>query len=468
MREGYVMSEVVKNVVKRDGKIEEFQREKLENVIYKSIMDVEKHSPNEPVYNELAQVRAKKVTDFVIDRMMELHVKDVYNPIHIETIQDCVEQTLIANWMIEHGESYMLYREGRAKVRNGEITKEQFCRTGVNLQKFKETYLWNIEHECDTIPKLNSWVRGADGKDFKELIRLCEERYEKEIDDSAEKILKRPSVRIVIVAGPSSSGKTTTTRKIEMRLQKHGYSFKTLNLDNYFYDLSAQPKDKFGDVDYETPQALNYPLINQHLEELLAGKTIMSPYYDFKKGESIPGQIQVTLGDHEILLLDCLHGLYPEMTKAVPAEKKFKLYIEQMNVIRNIEYQFTRWTDVRLLRRMLRDSVHRNHPLDATLGHWHYVRKGELKYILPYINSVDTIVNGGLAYELPILKTAISDCFPNPRQFRKDNRMDAYVRGVRVKRLLETVEAYVDLSVVPGDSHLREFIGGSTLKIMHN
>ncbi len=462
------MIDVVKKVIKRDGKIEEFQRDKLENVIFRSIMDVEKHSEGEAVYNELALFRAKKVTDFVIARIMELHVKDAKNPIHIETIQDCVEQTLIANWMIEHGESYMLYREGRAKVRNGEITKEQFCRTGVNLDKFKETYLWNIAHECDTIPKLNSWARGTDGKNFGELVTLCEERYEGEIDDAATKILARPEVRIVIVAGPSSSGKTTTTRKIEMRLQKHGYSFKTLNLDNYFYDLKDQPKDKFGDVDYETPAALNYPLINQHLEELLAGKAIKSPYYDFKKGESVPEQIEVSLGPQEILLLDCLHGLYPEMTAAVSEEKKFKLYIEQMNVVRNIAYQFTRWTDVRLLRRMLRDSVHRNHPLDATLGHWHYVRKGELKYILPYINSVDTIVNGGLAYELPILKTVVSDHFPNPRQFRKDNRMDAYVRGVRVKRLLETVEAYTDLSVVPGDSHLREFIGGSTLQIMHN
>ena len=166
------MGSRITKVTKRDGNIVDFDRAKIERVINFSIMDTEKHSFNIGTYKEIALVRAKKVTDAVIENLVKYYVKDFSKPLNIETIQDCVEQTLISHWMIEHGESYMLYREGKAKVRNGEILKEQFSGHGVNLDKFKEIYLWNIAHECDTIPKLNDWARERNGKKFVDLINM--------------------------------------------------------------------------------------------------------------------------------------------------------------------------------------------------------------------------------------------------------------------------------------------------------
>ena len=125
--------------------------------------------------------------------------------------------------------------------------------------------------------------------------------------------------------------------------------------------------------------------------------------------------------------------------------------------------KYTRWTDVRLLRRMLRDRVHRNHSIAETLGHWHYVRNSELKHIIPYVGTVDYLINGGLAFELPVLKKCMGSDFPEPDEFTDDpKRMDAYLRAKRVRKLLDAVEAIDDISIVPGDSHLREFIGGSS------
>jgi uridine kinase len=462
------MPDRIEKVIKRDGSIVSFDKNKISQAVFRAIVETEKVTPNQTVLREIMKVKAEKITELVLEKILKEYLKKEEHPVYIETIQDCVESTLIEEWMIETGEAYMLYREGRAKLRNKEITPEQFSPHGINMKKFKEVYLWNIEHECDTIPKLNEWVLGVGGKKFSELVKLSQEQYEKQLDKVASLLLEKNDIRIVIVAGPSSSGKTTTTKKIEDRLKKKGFSFKTLNLDNYFYDIDEQPKDQFGDVDYETPDALNYPLINEHLEKLIKGETIYSPYYNFKTGKSEPNKIKIELSSNEILLLDCLHGLYPKMTQSVSDKQKFKLYIEQMNVLKDVENHFTRWTDVRMLRRMLRDSVHRNHDMNKTLGHWHYVRKGELKYIIPYINTVDYIVNGGLAYELPVLKAAIGDKFPDYHIFKQQNRMDAYVRGVRVKMLLDTIEVYNDLNVVPLDSHLREFIGGSIYEIPHN
>jgi len=179
-------------------------------------------------------------------------------------------------------------------------------------------------------------------------------------------------------------------------------------------------------------------------------------------------KIKLEVSTDEILLLDSLHGLYPPMTNSVPEDLKFKLFIEAFSMIKlgdGADGIFTKGTDVRMLRRMLRDRDHRNHSPKMTLGHWHFVRKGELRDMIPYINTVDYVMNGGLSFELPVLKTVMSGDFPDPKWFLNQGRLDAYIRGERVRRILESLMPVKDLSsaLIPEDSHLREFIGGLNL-----
>ena len=270
-------------------------------------------------------------------------------------------------------------------------------------------------------------------------------------------------VRLVIVAGPSSSGKTTTTIKLEEQLAAHGKKLKAINVDHYFYDLEMHPKDEFGDYDYETPQALDIGLINEHLEQLLAGKTIKTPHYDFHTGKRSLNVHEMHLADDEVLLMDCLHGLYSDMTRSVPDHRKFRLYIETLGQLRNERDEFMRWADHRLLRRMIRDSWSRNHDAMSTLTHWHYVRKSELQYIIPFIGNVDFVVNSAMPYEFPVLKNKLFHFFPEAiERYRKDfKRQDAYLRAQRVMQFLEPLRTDIDESCIPSNALFREFIGGS-------
>jgi uridine kinase len=286
-------------------------------------------------------------------------------------------------------------------------------------------------------------------------------------------------IRMMWVSGPSSSGKTTTTVKLTQRLQKHGLRFLMLNLDDYFWSLVEHPTDWINDRNYETPEAMDIQLLNGHLRALLAGETIEKPVYSFKEGRR-SGTKQIKLEPDQILLLDCLHGLYPPMTEGIEASAQFKLYIETQNVLYEGDgssKRLTRFTDVRLIRRMLRDAQHRNHSPLRTILHWHYVRAGELFSIIPLLGSADHVVNGGFPFDLPVLKPfffGAGGLLPQPEEFEPYRGfLDARIRYERVKNLLESVEGVSQAQlqtheIIPGDAVVREFIGGSTIQIPHN
>ncbi len=383
-------------------------------------------------------------------------------PPDVETVQDQVVHVLRSRGFVDTGDMYEVYRWGRTIIREKMIPPELFAGNGFPQDKLVAISKWNEDHACDTIQKLNAWV--LSGR-FKELVMAGIERYDKDLDDVAEKFLSKGRVRVLLVTGPSSSGKTTTTNKLAERLKKHGLRFKTLNLDDYFLGLHDYPRDAFGDWDFETPQALRLDLINEHIEQLLEGKTIRKPRYDFKQGRSILDVDPLSIEPNDVILLDSLHGLYPPMTSRIPEDLKFKLYIEAFSQVKLGDGStgiMTKGTDIRMLRRMLRDRDHRNHTPAMTLGHWHFVRKGELRDMIPYIKTVDAIMDGGLAFELPVLKAVMRDDFPDPEKFLRQGRLDAYIRGERVRRMLDSLVAVDDLSydMIPRDCHIREFIGG--------
>jgi uridine kinase len=321
--------------------------------------------------------------------------------------------------------------------------------------------LWNVDHGVDTIEGLNRQVR--DGT-FPQLVVEADRAFDTDVCRAAATICEiGDRIRMIIVAGPSSSGKTTTTAKLIAELRQRGCHPVPMSLDNYFFDLEMHPKDEFGDYDFETPEALDLELINEHLARILVGETIQVPRYDFKTGTRKRETDTISLAENQLLVVDSLHGLYEPLTRSIPHEKKFKLYIETISQLRDEQGQFARWADIRMLRRMIRDHLNRSYDPEKTIGHWHYVRRSELKHIIPYIQEADFILNGALPYELPILKKYLFRYFLSFIERWKDNprRQDALIRAQRVYELLDAVEEVDNDSCVPGDSLLREFIGGS-------
>jgi uridine kinase len=242
-----------------------------------------------------------------------------------------------------------------------------------------------------------------------------------------------------------------------------GLHLVALNVDHYFYDLELHPQDEFGDYDFETPQALDLELINDHLARLIAGEEVRIPFYDFKTGKRTNDVTPMQIGESDIILIDSLHGLYANMTQSVPDRAKFRLYIETLLQMKDANGRFVRWTDVRLMRRMVRDSLYRGYSPQQTLEHWHYVRSSELRHIIPHVNSADHVVNSALPYELPIMRPRLIDHFARwSQQYKSDvHRQDACNRANRVHGLLKDIVPVEDDSPVPSTSLLREFIGGS-------
>jgi len=236
-------------------------------------------------------------------------------------------------------------------------------------------------------------------------------------------------------------------------------------VDHYFFDLEDHPKDEFGDYDYEAPQALDLNLISEHLVDLIAGKEVYIPFYNFKTGKRLLNHTPMRLKENEMILIDSLHGLYPALTQGVEEEQKFKLFLEPLLQMKDDEGKYIRWTDIRLMRRMLRDSAFRSLDPESTLTHWHYVRTSELRNIIPNINRADYIINSAMPYELSIYKPKLLARFEKwPQQFKGDAlREDAFERSQRILQLLQKIEAIDDDSIVPNDSVIREFIGGSSL-----
>ena len=401
-------------------------------------------------------------------------------PPTIETIQDEVLHALRSYGFQNTADAYECYRWGRHWLREGDITQAQFVGNGFPKVSMARALAWNHIHGCDTVAGLNEIVR--EGR-LNNLIAESLAIYEKSLNDAAAKVISRfnagDKIRMMWITGPSSSGKTTSTVKLTERLEKQGFRFVMLNLDDYFWPLVEHPTDWINDRNYETPEALDIQLLNEHLKELLEGKKVEKPNYSFKEGRRM-GTKPVRLESDQVLLLDCLHGLYPPITEGIDVSTQFKLYIENQNMIYEGDgsgKRLTRFTDLRLLRRMLRDSRHRNHSPLRTILHWHYVRAGELFSIIPLAGAADFVVNGGFPFDLPALKPFFEGAhglLPKQEDFESySGFLDAQIRFDYVRRLIESVdglslEQAADHDLIPGDAIIREFIGGSTIRIPHN
>lgn len=481
-----VENRIVK-VQKRNRALVRFDHAHIRNAILRAAESIggfaqDRHAGiNENIFQSCGSNAA--IADFLAEAVVVCLNSDPHHlisnfPPTIEMIQDEVLHALRSYGFQHTADAYACYRWSRHWLREGAISKEQFVGNGFPRERIAAMQEWNRQHGCESVNALNEIMRR--GK-LKQLVDASLARYESSLDAAAQRMIARLNggdrIRLMWISGPSSSGKTTTTVKLTERLQKHGLQFLMLNLDDYFWPLVEHPTDWINDRNYETPEALDIQLLNSHLAALLEGETVEKPIYSFKDGRRA-GTKPVKLGSDQILLLDCLHGLYPPITEGIPASAQFRVYIENLSVLLEGDGSTQRrvpFTDVRLMRRMLRDAKHRNHSPLRTLLHWHYVRAGELFSIVPLSGLADAVVDGGFPFELAALKPFFAGgMFPAESDLRDyAGFLDARIRFSRISRLLESVEGLKleqanSFELIPGDAVVREFIGGSTIQIPHN
>lgn len=435
-------------IVKRDGTIVAFDREKIIFAVYRAAVAVGGRDRR----------LAEQVTDSVLAMLEKRDYLDSYPT--VEEVQDMVEKCLIERGHARTAKAYIVYRYEHALKRHGRDSLT-YSSENIPYRKLWEALSWSIDHGCVTTADLSEIC--SSGR-LPALIRDSEEFFAGEIDAAFAKIEERlDDVRLLIISGPSASGKTTTTQKIRERLEARGRAIVPLAVDNYFFNLEDHPRDSHGDYDFETPQAIELELVNRHLRELLAGKTVDVPFYDFKQGRRRGTSGTVRLEKNGVILVDSLHGLFDQMTEEIDAASKFKLYIETLSQLKDRRGHYLRWSDVRLMRRMVRDLQFRNYDPRHTILHWHHVRRSELRYIVSRLTGAHAVVNSYLAYELPLLKHRLESYFTSfAAEFAgRIDLEDAHERAARVHELYKEFPAWTDDAVVPQDSLLREFIGGS-------
>lgn len=321
---------------------------------------------------------------------------------------------------------------------------------------FKQYKEWGKRVNVLSAASLNDMVANGKINDF---IDIAETHQEKCISDIASQIVKSKKVRVVLIAGPSSSGKTTSAKKLGLELQAMGYTPKLISLDCYYAGRDKAPLDENGKPDYECLEALNVELLNQNLVDLFAGKEVNIPSYDFHTGTSFfEEKNKMTLADNEILIMEGIHGLNPKLTAKVPEECKFKIYLSALTQLNLDDHNRISTSDNRLIRRIVRDNNFRGKPAEGTIAMWSSVQKGEELHIFPFHNNADAILNTALDYELSILRV-----YAAPLLRRVPPTMAEYSEAQRLLNFLENF-ATIAPTEVPPRSIIREFIGGSAFK----
>ena len=320
----------------------------------------------------------------------------------------------------------------------------------------KESTSWGDMQGIETVGALNDRITKGD---VRETVLVQEALQEKKIAEIAATIAARPELKFILIAGPSSSGKTTFSHRLSVQLRACGLVPHPIAVDNYFVEREENPVDENGDFDFECLEAVDVELFNRQLGDLLAGKEVVLPRFNFVTGHKEYGPDVKKLGKNDVLVIEGIHCLNPKLTQSLPDENKFKIYISALTQLNIDEHNRIPTTDGRLLRRIVRDARTRGASVARTINMWPSVRKGEEKNIFPYQEEADVMFNSALIYELAVLKPYVEALL-----FGVDRKAPEYVEA---KRLLKFLDYFVGIGSenVPTNSLLREFIGGGCFQI---
>ena len=320
----------------------------------------------------------------------------------------------------------------------------------------KESTSWGDMQGIETVGALNDRITKGD---VRETVLVQEALQEKKTAEIAATIAARPELKFILIAGPSSSGKTTFSHRLSVQLRACGLVPHPIAVDNYFVEREENPVDENGDFDFECLEAVDVELFNRQLGDLLAGKEVVLPRFNFVTGHKEYGPDVKKLGKNDVLVIEGIHCLNPKLTQSLPDENKFKIYISALTQLNIDEHNRIPTTDGRLLRRIVRDARTRGASVARTINMWPSVRKGDEKTIFPYQEEADVMFNSALIYELAVLKPYVEALL-----FGVDRKAPEYVEA---KRLLKFLDYFVGIGSenVPTNSLLREFIGGGCFQI---
>ncbi|MBI5943450.1 MAG: nucleoside kinase [Chloroflexi bacterium] len=321
------------------------------------------------------------------------------------------------------------------------------------LNTFRQYGNWLTHLDIDNVGSLNDAIEGGRAD---EIVLVSEALHEQNVADIAQQIAQKKS-RIILIAGPSSSGKTTSSRRLAIQLLARGVSPYPLELDNYFVDREKTPLDKDGKHDFEALEALDLNRLAQDIEKLLNGERVQLPRYNFKSGMSEAGDI-IQLKDGQPLILEGIHGMNPRLIPDRWTDAAFRVYVSALTQLNLDRHNRVSTTDTRLIRRMVRDARERGYSATQTISRWESVRRGEKRHIFPYQENADVMFNSALVYELAVLKP-----FAEPLLRQVQHRAPEFIEA---RRLLAFLEWFLplDASLIPANSIVREFVGGSGLK----
>ena len=330
----------------------------------------------------------------------------------------------------------------------GEMTRQDKM-----FEIFKEHHRWQSILGIRTVGDFNQAI---DANHSTDIINISEALQEKKIANIAEEIASRKGVKLVLLAGPSSSGKTTSCKRLSIQLAVNGLKPLQISLDDYFVDREKTPKDASGEYDYESIYALDLDLINEQFNALFRGEEVELPKYDFQSGKSKKSGNKLKMTDNNVLVVEGIHALNPELTAHIPQEQIFRVYASALTTILLDNHNYIPTTDNRLLRRIIRDNKYRGVSAQETIHRWPSVRAGENKWIFPFQENADAMLNTAMLYELAVIKTQAE-----PLLQQVPENCEEYAEAYRLLKFLKYFKG-IPYNNLPPTSLLREFLGGSS------
>lgn len=330
----------------------------------------------------------------------------------------------------------------------GEMTRQDKM-----FEIFKEHHRWQSILGIRTVGDFNQAI---DANHATDIINISEALQEKKIAKIAEEIASRKGVKLVLLAGPSSSGKTTSCKRLSIQLAVNGLKPLQISLDDYFVDREKTPKDASGEYDYESIYALDLDLINEQFNALFRGEEVELPKYDFQSGKSKKSGNKLKMNDNNVLVVEGIHALNPELTAHIPQEQIFRVYASALTTILLDNHNYIPTTDNRLLRRIIRDYKYRGVSAQETIHRWPSVRTGENKWIFPFQENADAMLNTAMLYELAVIKTQAE-----PLLQQVPENCEEYAEAYRLLKFLKYFKG-IPYNNLPPTSLLREFLGGSS------